>query len=157
MFKTFVSAVAVLVLVSPLAAFAAVAPVTTVTATADAGSIISPFGAVVVATGDTQVFNISANNGFHLTNVTVDGSSAGTPSTVGITGDGSDHSISVASASSGGGSLVFCSGPEAPGYTVGKVGGGCGGTTTFVPYNGTSCLFMQGCMIANASFLSVIK
>jgi hypothetical protein len=153
--RKFISIAAFLVLVSPIAAFAA-APVTTVTATADASSSISPNGATSVPTGFTQVFSVSADSGFHLTDVTVDGSSEGTPSTVGITGDGSDHSISVTSASSGGGSLLFCSGPEAPGYTVGKIGGGCGAPTTYVPFNGTSCLFMQGCMVPNAS-LSVIK
>ena len=53
----------------------------------------------------------------------------------------------VVPAPQSGGNLLFCSGPMAPGYHVGVVGGGCGGNTTYVPYNGTSCLFGQGCMI----------
>lgn len=57
-----------------------------------------------------------------------------------------------------GGSLLFCSGPEAPGYTVGVMGGGCGGSTMFVPFGhaltasfgttvGDVCQFAQGCMV----------
>lgn len=49
-----------------------------------------------------------------------------------------------------GGNLIFCSGPLAPGYTVGLVGGGCGATTTYVSFNapladGTQCQFWSGC------------
>jgi hypothetical protein len=46
-----------------------------------------------------------------------------------------------------GGSMVPCSNPLAPGWNVNFPDGGCGGSATFVPFNGTSCLFNQGCMI----------
>lgn len=51
-----------------------------------------------------------------------------------------------------GGSLLFCSGPLAPGYTIGATGGGCGASTSFVSFNqpigdGLFCSFFQGCMV----------
>jgi hypothetical protein len=131
-----------------------------VTATAGAGATVSPSGAVFLVSGATQTFLAGALSGYTLSDVSVDGVSQGAVGSVDVTGDVVDHTVDVSAtqnAPTGGGSLLFCSGPEAPGYTVGKVGGGCGATTTFVPFNGASCLFMQGCMIANASFLSVIK
>lgn len=49
-----------------------------------------------------------------------------------------------------GGSLLYCSSQMAPGYTVGQPHGGANcpqSTPTWVPFNGVSCAFMQGCMI----------
>lgn len=58
------------------------------------------------------------------------------------------HPIScdVPTVASGGG-LVYGSGPEAPGWNVNLPDGGQGGAK-FIPYNGTTCIFNQGCMIA---------
>lgn len=174
MLKTIISSVAVLVLVSPLAAFAAVAEITgtSVTATSDAGSFVSPGGTTFVTSGTTQIFNIGAFGGFKVTNVSVNGNAQGAVGSISITGtsdvdafmedpsfdtnDTTTATISVTSVPTGG-NLLFCSGPEAPGYTVGKVGGGCGAPTTYVPFNGTTCPFNQGCMIPNALFQSVVK
>lgn len=53
----------------------------------------------------------------------------------------------------GGGTVVYCSSPFAPGWTVGAQGGGkCGSTQNYVQYNhalpdGTKCQFWSGCMI----------
>lgn len=72
-----------------------------------------------------------------------------------------DSTLATASASrgvdvqGGGGGLIFCSGPMAPGYNVGLAGGGCGGSTTYVPYNaplavsgvGDRCQFFMGCVV----------
>lgn len=145
--KKIISLVAVLVLISPALTLAD----STVTASSDTGSSISPSGVTVVPTGDTQIFTASVNQGYELTGISVDGVSQGNATTVGFTGqdaDTVDHTIAVSSFFvPTGGSLLFCSGPEAPGYTVGLVGGGCGGTSIYVPFNGTLCLFFQGCMI----------
>jgi hypothetical protein len=46
----------------------------------------------------------------------------------------------------GSGSFLFCSGPLAPGFNVSLPHGGCGGPN-WVPFNGTSCLFNQGCIL----------
>jgi hypothetical protein len=53
--------------------------VTTYTITASAGNngIINPSGAVSVAEGNNQNFTITANNGYHIADVLVDGSSVG--------------------------------------------------------------------------------
>ena len=155
--KKIIGVVVGLSLFVPLVSFAA-APVTQVTASADAGSTISPSGVTSVATGVTQGFGIGADAGFHLVDVSFDGISQGVVSNVNVTGDGVDHSINVTSENNGGGSLLFCSGPLAPGYNVSLVGGGCGQTTSYVPFGhalgtlfgGTDvCLFYSGCMVKN--------
>lgn len=142
-----VAAVASLLFASPALAF-------TINASADAGSTISPAGAVTVAPGADQGFAIGAGNGFHITSVTVDGSGLGPVSSVTFLNVQGDHSIGVASANNGGGGLIFCSGPMAPGYNVSLPGGGCGGPT-WVPFGiavtfggiTTSCPFQQGCTL----------
>lgn len=45
-----------------------------------------------------------------------------------------------------GGGLVYGSGPEAPGWNVNLSDGGQGGAK-YIPYNGTTCMFNQGCML----------
>lgn len=70
-------------------------------------------------------------------------------------GDNANASRSITVIAGGGGSLNFCSGPLAPGYIVGAIGGGCGQTSNFVqtnqPYvfNGINliCTFSSGCMV----------
>lgn len=153
--KKFLAAAIALAAFAPVVAFAAVLPPSsTVTASADSHSSISPSGSVTVNFGDTQSFGIGADNGYKITGVAFDGIGQGILSSLSVTGDGVDHSISVSSVSAGGGGLIFCSGPMAPGYNVSLPGGGCGGTTTYVPFNqplgdGTVCSFFMGCMKKN--------
>lgn len=47
----------------------------------------------------------------------------------------------------GGGGLVYGSSPLAPGWNVSLPDGGQGGSQIYVPFNGTTCPFNQGCMI----------
>ena len=142
--KKIIGLVVGLSLFVPLAAFAD----SNVTATAGVGATVSPSGTVFVTTGDTQTFLAGASQGYTLSDVSVDGVSQGAVGSVDVTGDAVDHTVDVsATQNPTGGSLLFCSGPMAPGYTNGIVGGGCGGTTMYVPFNGTSCLFNQGCMV----------
>ena len=59
------------------------APITnyTITATADANGTISPSGEVSVAEGEDKTFTITANSGYHIKDVKVNGVSVGTVST----------------------------------------------------------------------------
>ena len=60
-----------------------VIPVTnyTITATAGANGTISPSGEVTVAEGEDKTFTITANSGYHIKDVKVNGSSVGTAAT----------------------------------------------------------------------------
>ncbi len=98
----------------------------TISATAGTGGSISPAGAVSVTSGGTQSFSIGASSGMHVSDVTVDGSSVGTPGSYEFDNVTADHSINVSALGNGGGSLLWCSGPSAPGWTVGLPNGGCG-------------------------------
>lgn len=148
--KKVISVFALLVLALPAVSLAD----SNVTASADNGSTISPSGLTVVPTGFEQFFGIGADLGSKITNVSFDGISEGVTNSLGVVGAASDpinHTIVVTSEPVGGNSMIFCSGPMAPGYTVGQVGGGCGGTKSFYQLNqklpdGTLCEFWSGCM-----------
>jgi hypothetical protein len=120
-----------------------------VTATAGTGATVSPSGVVFVLDGATQTFLAGANTGYTLSNVAIDGISQGAIGSVDIIGDAFDHTVDVTATPNAptGGSMPWCSSQLAPGWHVDQVGGGCGSKSTYVPYNGTSCLFNQGCMI----------
>lgn len=118
-----------------------------VSASAGAGATISPSGSVVVTTGVTQVFSIGASAGYALSNVSVDGISQGAIGSYSLLGDLVDHSISAFAVSQG--SLMpFCSGPMAPGWQMGVVGGGCGGRQVWVAAGTSDCpfWFVGGCV-----------
>ena len=53
----------------------------TITASFGAGGFISPSGSVSINYGNNQTFNIAANNGYYIVDVTVNGSSVGAVST----------------------------------------------------------------------------
>lgn len=55
-------------------------------------------------------------------------------------------SCEVPVAPSGGG-LLYGSGPMAVGWNVNLPDGGQGGSAHYVKYNGTTCVFAQGCMV----------
>lgn len=126
----------------------------TVIATAGTGATINPSGTTVVATGDTQVFNFGADQGYHLTNVAFDGIGQGVISSLDFVGDLADHTISAFAGinASTGGTQPFCSSPMAPGWNVAMIGGGCGSTQLYVPfgaafYDGSICSFNGGCIV----------
>jgi len=132
----------------------------TVTATADSGSSVTPSGTVVVPTGVTQTFSIAADSGYQIADVELDGTSVGTPSSVDFTGidaDTVDHTLDVSSQAlvvaptSGGDELPYCSGPMAPGWHVDEAGGGCGSSETYEPASSGLCPWIdtQGCMVTN--------
>ena len=56
-------------------------PTFTITATAGANGSISPSGGVTVAEGEDKTFTITANSGYHIKDVKVNGSSVGTGAT----------------------------------------------------------------------------
>jgi hypothetical protein len=150
--KKLLTAFALAALFAPVAALAD----STITATTDTGSFVSPSGTLTVPTGADQLFTIRANDGFTLTSVSLDGAPQplGSVDFVGVDADTVDHTLFVSSQANAptGGTMPWCSGPLAPGYNVSLPGGGCGQTTSLVPYNhplgdGTLCPFNNGCMV----------
>jgi hypothetical protein len=67
----------------------------TVTATASAGGAIAPSGAVTVNEGADQTFTITANVGYHIDSVVVDGVNGGAIGTYTFTGVAANHSIAA--------------------------------------------------------------
>lgn len=134
----------------PVAAFAD----STVIATADQGSSISPSGVTVVSTGVSQLFSVSADTGYTIAGVSLDGINQGTGS-IDLIGDMSNHMIAVSSSAitPTGGTQPYCSDYSAPGWNVSLPDGGCGGTKIHIDsgayYNGLQCpdSFVNGCMV----------
>ena len=77
----------------------------TITATAGTGGTIDPEGAVTVAEGADQKFEITADEGYHIADVKVDGKSAqlDKDNTYTFTKVNADHTIEATFASNGGG------------------------------------------------------
>jgi hypothetical protein len=98
----------------------------TIDAGAGTGGTISPSGSIIVVPGGSQSFSIGAQGGSHITDVSVDGVSVGTPDSYLFDNLSADHSIFVSAASNGSGGLIYCSGPLAPGWNVSLPNGGCG-------------------------------
>ena len=67
----------------------------TITATAGTGGAISPSGAVTVNYGASQTFIITANPGYRISDVKVDGSSVGVVSSYTFTSVTADHTIAA--------------------------------------------------------------
>jgi len=87
----------------------------TVTATAGENGSISPTGGATIVHGGSQSYTITANEGYHIVDVLVDGSSVGAVATYEITGIVADHTISatfainsytITATASGGGSIT---------------------------------------------------
>ena len=76
------------------ASFAVDAPVTySITASAGTGGSVSPSGSISVVPGADQTFTISANSGYHVANVTVDGTSKGAISSYTFNNVAANHTI----------------------------------------------------------------
>jgi hypothetical protein len=67
----------------------------TITASAGANGSIDPVGPVTVNYGDSQTFAISANTGYHIVDVLVDGGSVGAVTSYEFTSVAANHTISV--------------------------------------------------------------
>ena len=130
------------------------APTTyTITANAGIGGSISPSGSTSVTSGNSQTYTISANSGYKISDVKVDGSSIGATSTFTFSNVTSSHSISAtfasaASLSAGdatlgdGGSGTLKSGMTKSGYgitvSLPVTASYVSGTTVTASYNFTS-------------------
>jgi hypothetical protein len=68
----------------------------TITASAGSGGSISPSGAVSVAQGASKTFTITANSGFSISSVTVDGANQGTISSYTFSNVQANHTIAAA-------------------------------------------------------------
>ncbi|MBP6855670.1 MAG: DUF2341 domain-containing protein [Candidatus Pacebacteria bacterium] len=91
--------------------FEATAPTTyTITSSAGSNGSISPSGATTVNNGDNQTFTITANSGYHISDVMVDGSSVGAVSSYTFNNVTAGHTISATfdRTSSGGGGCYGC-------------------------------------------------
>ena len=108
--KIFASLIIGLLLFSTLFAFSGTVvhatSVYTITASADSNSTISPSGSVYVDSGNSQEFTFRANLGYYVSNVIVDNSFVSTTSPYTFSDVQSDHTISVLSASTSGGSGI---------------------------------------------------
>lgn len=67
----------------------------TINASAGAGGVISPSGAIPVSGGSNQTFTISANTGYKIADVLVDGSSVGAVSSFTFSNINSSHTITA--------------------------------------------------------------
>jgi hypothetical protein len=88
------------------AAFSSTTTNFTITASAGSGGSISPSGGVVVAKGANQSFSITANSGFSVSSVTVDGANQGAITSYTFSNVQANHTISAAFQSSGGGCVT---------------------------------------------------
>ena len=70
-------------------------PTFTITATAGANGTISPSGEVTVAEGEDKTFTITANSGYHIKDVKVNGSSVGAVATYTFTDVAANATITV--------------------------------------------------------------
>ena len=130
------------------------APTTyTITATAGTGGSISPSGSTSVTEGNSKTYTITANTGYKIADVKVDGSSIDAASSYTFSGVSSSHSISAtfasaASLSTGsvtlgdGGSGTLKSGVTKSGYGITAslpvTASYISGTTVTASYNFTS-------------------
>lgn len=125
----------------------------TITATVGTGGSISPSGSASVTEGNSKTYTITANSGYKIADVKVDGSSIGAASTYTFSGISSSHSISAtfasaASLSAGGvtlgdgGSGTLKSGVTKSGYgitvSLPVTASYVSGTAVTVSYNFTS-------------------
>lgn len=100
------------------------APTTyTITATSGTGGSISPSGSTSVTQGSNQTYTITANSGYKIADVRVDGSSVGASSTYTFSSVTSTHTISV--------TFTSAASLSAGSVTIGDNGSGTlsGGTT----------------------------
>ena len=125
----------------------------TITATAGTGGSISPSGSTSVTEGNSKTYTITANTGYKIADVKVDGSSIGASSTYTFSGVSSSHSISATFASAAslgtggvtlgdGGSGTLKSGVTKSGYgitvSLPVAASYVSGTTVTASYNFTS-------------------
>jgi len=125
----------------------------TITATVGTGGSISPSGSASVTEGNSKTYTITANSGYKIADVKVDGSSIGAASAYTFSGISSSHSISAtfasaASLSAGGvtlgdgGSGTLKSGVTKSGYgitvSLPVTASYVSGTAVTVSYNFTS-------------------
>jgi hypothetical protein len=99
-----------------------ITPLYTINAVAGLGGTISPVGDVILTSGDDQTFWITPASGYVISDVLVDGSSVGTPSSYPFANVTADHTIQVIFAADSGGDSSGDDGPPLNGCGVVDVG-----------------------------------
>lgn len=108
---------------------AAPAAAYTINASAGSGGGISPSGAASVTSGGSQTFTISADSGYRINAVTVDGAGQGAISSYSFTNVTANHTITAAFTYIGGGAGGVVIAPSTPEYKA-DVDAGNGWDTT---------------------------
>ena len=94
----------------------------TITASAENGGTITPSGVVNVNCGESKAFTISANEGYMISDVLVDGQSVGTQSSYTFTNVDANHTISVTFAEIPDNHIVITVNADAEGGSVSPSG-----------------------------------
>jgi len=124
----------------------------TITARADSNSMINPSGSVQVSYGDSQTFTYSANPGYTLTSVLVDGHNVSITGNYTFSSAASNHAISVSTsinqytitASNDSNSLISPSGKVQVNY----------GSNQFFNYSAT-CGYVVTCVLVDGSSVPI--
>jgi hypothetical protein len=125
-------------------------PTYTISASAATGGSISPSGAVSVTQGGSKSFTITANSGYKIKDVLVDGASVGAVSTYTFSNVTSSHTISA----------VFESAASLDAGTVTVGDGGSGtmvGNTTKSGYGFTASLTVDSEFVTNTTVKATYK
>lgn len=122
-----------------------VPPTYSISASAASGGSISPSGAVSISEGGSQTYTITANSGYKISSVSVDGASVGVISTYTFSNVTSAHSISATFASDA--SL------NAGGVSLGDAGSGTlkAGNVTKTGYGFTASLSVNAVNVTNTT------
>ena len=111
----------------------------TITATAGTGGSISPAGSVSVNPGDDQDFTISANSGYKIASVKVDGVDKGTISSYKFENVTTDRTIEATFSSTGGGGGGGYTPPTVDSTsTISQINSAPTGGTVIVPMSGAT-------------------
>jgi hypothetical protein len=141
----------------------------TITASAGTGGTISPSGSVSVNYGSSQSFTITANSGYTISNVTVDGSSVGAVSSYTFSNVTAAHSISatftasvttytLSTSTTGTGSGTITKSPAGTSFTAGTVvtlTAAANANSTFTGWSGACSGTATTCLVTMNSNTSV--
>ncbi len=119
--------------VNSVTAVLAINPFFAIASYAGANGTISPSGTASICSGDNAPYTITANSGYHILDVIVDGSSVGATGSYIFTGVNASHTISASFAASCTPPAITCSGDT----TQNADPGSCNGIVTYLAATAT--------------------